>query len=167
MGIAFNYDDGTYRHAGLFRDSSDGIFKVFEGYEPEPVSPINTSDATYSDARFQAESLILTQATGIAPMSVSSSTVVTNLNADKLDGQDGLYYAPIDSPTFTGTVSLPNNTVALGTQTTGNYVARCWKLFVSDFCSSYCTIDWKCNWECFNCYKWRLYDIINQCFSRC
>ena len=123
MGIAFNYDDGTYRHAGLFRDSSDGIFKVFEGYEPEPVSPINTSDATYSDARFQAESLILTQTTGIAPMSVSSSTVVTNLNADKLDGQDGSYYAPIDSPTFTGTVSLPNNTVALGTQTTGNYVS--------------------------------------------
>jgi hypothetical protein len=123
MGIAFNYDDGTYRHAGLFRDSSDGVFKVFEGYEPEPVSPINTSDATYSDARFQAESLILTQTTGIAPMSVSSSTVVTNFNADKLDGQDGLYYAPIDSPTFTGTVSLPNNTVALGTQTTGNYVA--------------------------------------------
>lgn len=123
MGVAFNYDDGTYRHAGLFRDSSDGIFKVFEGYEPEPVSPINTSDATYSDARFQAESLILTQTTGIAPMSVSSSTVVTNLNADKLDGQDGSYYAPINSPTFTGTVSLPNNTVALGTQTTGNYVA--------------------------------------------
>jgi len=123
MGIAFNYDDGTYRHAGLFRDSSDGIFKVFEGYEPEPVSPINTSDATYSDARFQAESLILTQTTGTAPMSVSSSTVVTNLNADKLDGQDGSYYAPIDSPIFTGTVSLPNNTVALGTQTTGNYVS--------------------------------------------
>ena len=123
MGVAFNYNDGTYRHAGLFRDSSDGIFKVFEGYEPEPVSPINTSDATYSDARFQAESIILTQTTGTAPMSVSSSTVVANLNADKLDGQDGSYYAPIDSPTFTGTVSLPNNTVALGTQTTGNYVA--------------------------------------------
>jgi hypothetical protein len=123
MGVAFNYNDGTYRHAGLFRDSSDGVFKVFEGYEPEPVSPINTSDATYSDARFQAESIILTQTTGTAPMSVSSSTVVANLNADKLDGQDGSYYAPIDSPTFTGTVSLPNNTVALGTQTTGNYVA--------------------------------------------
>ena len=123
MGVAFNYNDGTYRHAGLFRDSSDGIFKVFEGYEPEPISPINTSDATYSDARFQAESIILTQTTGTAPMSVSSSTVVANLNADKLDGQDGSYYAPIDSPTFTGTVSLPNNTVALGTQTTGNYMS--------------------------------------------
>ena len=31
--------------------------------------------------------------------------------------------APLDSPTFTGTVTLPDNTVALGTKTTGNYVA--------------------------------------------
>ena len=31
--------------------------------------------------------------------------------------------APIASPTFTGTVTLPDNTVALGTKTTGDYVA--------------------------------------------
>jgi hypothetical protein len=30
--------------------------------------------------------------------------------------------ANLDSPTFTGTVTLPNNTVALGTKTTGSYV---------------------------------------------
>ena len=32
-------------------------------------------------------------------------------------------FAPIDSPTFTGTVTLPDNTVALGTKTTGSYVS--------------------------------------------
>ncbi len=32
-------------------------------------------------------------ATNIAPFTVSSSVVVTNLNADKLDGQDGTYYS--------------------------------------------------------------------------
>ena len=31
--------------------------------------------------------------------------------------------APLASPTFTGTVVLPDNTVALGTKTTGDYVA--------------------------------------------
>ncbi len=31
--------------------------------------------------------------------------------------------APLDSPTFTGTVVLPDNTVALGTKTTGDYVS--------------------------------------------
>ena len=122
FGFAANYNDGTYRHAGFFRDASDGVFKVFDSYEPEPENPINVSHATYSDAPLQAERFISTTTTGTAPLSVSSSTVVTNLNADKLDGQDASYFAPINSPTFTGTVTLPNNTVALGTQTTGNYV---------------------------------------------
>lgn len=31
--------------------------------------------------------------------------------------------APLDSPTFTGTVTLPDNTVALGSKTTGDYVS--------------------------------------------
>lgn len=35
------------------------------------------------------------QTTGTAPFVVSSTTVVTNLNADTLDGQHGAYYAPI------------------------------------------------------------------------
>jgi hypothetical protein len=122
-GVVASYFDVSHKHAGYFRDSTDGKFKFFDSYTPEPSSPINTSDISYSPAPVVAgyfESLI---ANGTAPLTVSSSTVVTNLNADKLDGQDGSYYAPIDSPTFTGTVSLPNNTVALGTQTTGNYVA--------------------------------------------
>ncbi|MDI3544555.1 MAG: hypothetical protein PWQ28_836, partial [Candidatus Woesearchaeota archaeon] len=36
--------------------------------------------------------LISTVATGTAPLSVSSTTLVTNLNADLLDGQQGSYY---------------------------------------------------------------------------
>jgi hypothetical protein len=123
FGFAANYYDGTYKHAGVFRDASDGVFKVFDGYTPEPQNPINVSDASYNDASLQAKRFVSTQTNGTAPLSVSSSTVVTNLNADKLDGQDGSYYAPLNSPTFTGTVTLPNNTVALGTQTTGNYVS--------------------------------------------
>ncbi|MDQ7779677.1 MAG: hypothetical protein RDV41_08195 [Planctomycetota bacterium] len=38
--------------------------------------------------------LISTLATGTAPLAVSSTTVVTNLNADYLDGQHGSYYTP-------------------------------------------------------------------------
>ena len=36
--------------------------------------------------------IISTVADGTAPLSVTSTTVVSNLNADKLDGQDGSYY---------------------------------------------------------------------------
>lgn len=49
-------------------------------------------------------------------LSVTSNTVVTNLNADLLDGQNGSYYASINSPTFTGTPTAP--TATTGTNTT-------------------------------------------------
>lgn len=111
LGWAGNYNDGTYRHAGLFRDATDGKFKFFDSYTVEPTDPINTAHASYSAAPVVAETFESTIATGTAPLSVSSSTVVTNLNADKLDGQDGSYYAPLASPTFTGTVTLPSGTV--------------------------------------------------------
>ena len=42
-----------------------------------------------------------------------TSSIQTQLNAK----------APTDNPTFTGTVTIPDNTVALGTKTTGDYVA--------------------------------------------
>ena len=55
-------------------------------------------------------------ATGTAPLVISSTTAVTNLNADLLDGQHGSYYAPIASPTFTGTPL--STTAAADTNTT-------------------------------------------------
>lgn len=92
LGIAGNYNDGTYRHAGVFRDATDGKWKFFDSYTPEPTDPINTAHASYSAAPLVVKTLESTIATGTAPMSVSSSTVVTNLNADLLDGQEGSYY---------------------------------------------------------------------------
>ena len=42
----------------------------------------------------EAPSFVSTQATGTAPLTVSSTTAVTNLNADLLDGQHGSVYSP-------------------------------------------------------------------------
>jgi hypothetical protein len=111
LGWVGNYNDGTYAHAGLFRDATDGKFKFFDSYTIEPADPINTGHASYSAAPVVAEVFESTIATGTAPLSVSSSTVVTNLNADKLDGQDGSYYAPINNASFTGTFSAPTGTI--------------------------------------------------------
>jgi len=36
--------------------------------------------------------LTLSQTTGTAPMTISSTTLVSNLNADLLDGQEGSHY---------------------------------------------------------------------------
>jgi len=57
-----------------------------------------------------------TVATGTAPLVVASTTGIANLNADLLDGQHGSFYAPIASPTFTGTPLAP--TATAGTNTT-------------------------------------------------
>ena len=56
IGFAGNYNDGVYAHAGFFRDASDGYFKVFKGYTPEPDASafIDTNHASFSLADMQA-----------------------------------------------------------------------------------------------------------------
>jgi hypothetical protein len=56
LGFAGGYNDGTYHHAGLFRDASDGIWKFFYNYQPEPdASPyIDTANATFRIASLTA-----------------------------------------------------------------------------------------------------------------
>lgn len=48
-----------------------------------------------------SEQFISTLAIGTSPFSIVSTTLVTNLNSDLLDGQEGSYY--LDSANFTGT----------------------------------------------------------------
>ena len=49
LGWTGNYNDGTYRHAGMFRDASDsGIFKIFKNYTPEPSQSIDTAHGTFA-----------------------------------------------------------------------------------------------------------------------
>jgi hypothetical protein len=57
LGWAAGYNDGTYAHAGWFRDASDGRFKAFEGYIPEPDADvfIDTTHASFALADIQAE----------------------------------------------------------------------------------------------------------------
>jgi len=56
-----------------------------------------------------------TVSTGTAPFSIASTTAVTNLNADLLDGQHGSYYAPLASPALTGTPTAPTASAATNT----------------------------------------------------
>lgn len=61
LGFAGNYNDGTYQHAGFFRDASDGIWKVYDSYLPEPDANayIDTTNTTFHIANFQANTLYL------------------------------------------------------------------------------------------------------------
>lgn len=97
LGIAGNYNDGTYRHAGFFRDATDGVWKVYDQYLPEPdASPyIDTSNASFRVADFQAN-------------------VVTMASAN-VGG------ATINSTTYTGTA---NNTAFVGSVAAANVVSN-------------------------------------------
>jgi len=56
LGIAGNYNDGTYAHTGVFRDATDGTWKFYQGYLPEPdaSSFIDTTHASFTYAPVRA-----------------------------------------------------------------------------------------------------------------
>jgi len=59
LGFAAGYNDGTYHHAGFFRDASDGRWKVFDNYDPEPDTSIyiDTTNLSFHFADFEANSI--------------------------------------------------------------------------------------------------------------
>ena len=57
LGWAGNYNDGVYAHAGIFRDASDGKFKFFDGYTPEPEGSIDTSHVSFTLSPIQVASI--------------------------------------------------------------------------------------------------------------
>jgi len=63
-------------------------------------------------------SVIQARVSGVSDTEIGYLDGVTSAIQTQIDAK-----APLASPTFTGTVTLPDNTVALGTKTTGDYVA--------------------------------------------
>ena len=65
----------------------------------------------------RANRFVSTQTTGTEPFTVSSTTVVTNLNSDLLDGQEGSYYLNYNN--FSNTPTIGNGTLTLNVSGTG------------------------------------------------
>lgn len=112
---------------------------------------IGVDPDVYTSGDLSANVLVSTVADGTAPLTVTSTTAVTNLNADLLDGQHGSYYldwantsnkpSPVITGILTGNVTgigsvtltelgngvltidtvITDNSVTLGTDTTGQY----------------------------------------------
>jgi hypothetical protein len=59
IGFSGNVNDqGSFTHAGFFRDATDATWKVFETYYPLPdTAEINTSDSSFSLGAFEASTL--------------------------------------------------------------------------------------------------------------
>jgi hypothetical protein len=120
LGWAGSYNDGTYAHAGLFRDASDGVFKIFDSYTPEPDESafIDTTHASFAFADMQANNFI-GSLQGNANTATALATARTISLAGDLSG----------SATFDGTANVTitatigADSVLLGTDTVGDYVA--------------------------------------------
>ncbi len=116
LGFIGNYNDGTFAHAGFFRDATDGRFKVFKGLVSEPGVFVDTSDPTFSLADLQANNFIGTLQ-GIANTALALNTARTIALSGDVVGSvsfDGSANVSIST-------TIQANSVALGTDTTGNY----------------------------------------------
>jgi hypothetical protein len=139
LGWAGSYNDGTYAHAGVFRDASDGVFKVFDSYTPEPDASafIDTSHSSFSLADIQATTFIGTlNGTANNATNLNGQAASFYLNYNNFTNTPTLYTtadanSDIDARVTQSFVNALNVTaagvqadsVALGTDTTGNYVA--------------------------------------------
>jgi hypothetical protein len=86
LGIAGNYNDGTYRHAGIFRDASDGVWKFFHEYTPEPDASayIDITHGSFALAPIQASVGTLSSLSVVGVLSVDSGTLYVDATNNRV-----------------------------------------------------------------------------------
>ena len=87
---AAGYEAASIRLDGTNGTTNTLIFKTFDGSSNvERLRLMSTAGAgAVVTGSLEAETLISTIATGTAPLTVTSTTMVSNLNADKLDDKE-------------------------------------------------------------------------------
>ena len=133
LGWTGNYNDGTYRHAGMFRDASDsGIFKIFKNYTPEPSQSIDTAHGTFALADLSVGTLYGSIASTNGVVSGSSQityTSISSIPAGIVSGSSQITYTSISSIpagivsgsaqiTYTSISSIPAGIVSGSAQVT-------------------------------------------------
>lgn len=95
----------------LFTLQNFNFHTLSSGVLTEDIAVINSTGIT-SIGTMQGTRLISTVATGTAPLTVSSTTKVVNLNTDTIDGLDSAAFAQLQvaNNTFSGTLTLTGNT---------------------------------------------------------
>jgi hypothetical protein len=134
LGFAAGYNDGTYQHAGFFRDASDGIWKVFDGYLPEPDQSvfIDTTNTSFKVANFQANTYFAgntstnwfvangSGAYHTGTVNAASHTVGTSFTANStMTNTVSLVVSTNTATIGTGTYFVANGNVGIGTSTPG------------------------------------------------
>jgi len=117
IGVVGHFNDGLYQHSGIVRKATADKWYLFSGMTTEPTTTITTTDATFTIDTLVAN--IEGNVTGNASTASAWQTARTiTLNGD-LTGSVSLN----GSADVTLTATVAANSVALGTDTTGNYIA--------------------------------------------
>ena len=129
LGIGANFDD-RYSQLGHDHDGSyaalghdhDGLYLGLGGGTLNGFLTLAVGDLTLlgSGARLVAPQLVSNVANGTAPLEVTSDTLVTNLNADKLDGysaSDFVLAGAGGGPDLSGYAQLAANNAFTGVNT--------------------------------------------------
>jgi hypothetical protein len=114
---------GQRRYAAVARDASDGVIKFFKDITTKPTSTINFSEANAAFAAVQLGALTATSAT-IGDVSNTelqyvngvTSAIQTQIDTKLASATASSTYAPLASPSLTGTPVAP--TAAVDTNTT-------------------------------------------------
>lgn len=120
LGWSGSYNDGTAKNAGFYRDATDGYFKPFKDYTPDSseLLAIDTSHASFALADIQAANF-----RGALIGNADTATVWATARTITLAGDLGGNVSINGSANVTLTATIQANSVALGTDTTGNYAA--------------------------------------------
>lgn len=113
---SYNPDGGAHEHAGLFRDASDDVFKLFKGLTDSPNNVVNTSGAGYTIATLQAylnSGGITTSATTVTISANASVNVAITANTLSLTT------ALAGTSGGTGRTTITNNAILVGNSTNG------------------------------------------------
>jgi trimeric autotransporter adhesin len=148
LGVVGHYNDGTYRHAGIFMDASDGhSWKVFKGLTSEAGAQIDIAGTGFELADFKAGVItgtsfngIINSTNGVVSGSSQIVSILSPLNTFSASVESknttlGTYTSSLETKnstlaTYTGSIDTKNSTLATYTgsidtknNTLGTYTA--------------------------------------------
>ena len=127
IGFVGGYNNGANVHSGIFRDATDGKWKLFQNYNVEPTTTIDISGNGFEFANLQINTLnsgaITSTGTVTATLFSGSGASLTTLNASNLSSglvatarlassgtADATTFLRGDSTWASAAVSITNNT---------------------------------------------------------
>ena len=109
----YNVGGGSHEHTGLFRDATDGVYKLFTGLEPAPTTTVDTSNNTYTVATLEAYLLsgaLVSNSTAVTITANSSVNVNITANSITLATALGVPSGGTGQATFANNGVLYGNT---------------------------------------------------------